>query len=67
MPTAAAANTLTLASSGISKIIHKCAITLAGAFLETGGQNQDHAELEILCRLESHWQSLPSCATIKHC
>lgn len=54
MPTAAAANTLTLASSGISKIIHKRAMTLAGAFPEIGGQNQDHGELEVLCRLESH-------------
>lgn len=56
LPTAAAANTLTLASFGISKIIHKHATTLAGALPERGSQNEDHAELEILCRLESHWQ-----------
>ena len=49
MPTAPAANTLTMASFNISKIIHKGEIISAGALPEKARQSQDHPGLEVVC------------------
>lgn len=49
LPTVPAANTLTMASFNISKIIHKGKIISAGALPEKASQSQHHPGLEVVC------------------
>lgn len=49
LPTAPAANTLTMASFNISKIIHKSEIISGGALPEKASQSQEHPGLEVVC------------------
>lgn len=49
LPTAPAADSLTMASFNISKIIHKGEIISAGALPEKASQSQEHPGLEVVC------------------